>query len=162
MAFTAIASQTLTSSATGVTFSSIPGTFRDLVLVIDKVRAVNTGRTFFVRFNGSAVNYSSVYMTSNGPSGQSAFVSNNDNLRIYPFSHPAVPGQEPNYKIEIFDYQQTNKHKSVLVVSDNWDAAATRYAARWGETAAITSITVQIDSGNIVAGATFSLYGVSA
>jgi hypothetical protein len=160
-----IASQTLGSSAASVTFSSIPTTLngktlRDLVVVIDKVRAISTGRTFFMRINGSAVDYFSIYMTSNGPSGQSASVSGDDKLRLYPFSHPAVPGQEPNYRIQLFDYTQTNKHKSGLVDSDNWDVATTRYAARWGNTSAITSLSFAMDSGDIAAGATFNLFGI--
>jgi hypothetical protein len=160
-----IASQTLSSSASSVTFSSIPTTLggktlRDLVVVIDKVRAISSGRTFFMRINGSAVDYFSVYMTSNGPSGQSVAISGDDKLRLYPFAHPAVPGQEPNYMIQLFDYTQTNKHKSGLIHSDNWDAATTRYASRWGSTSAITSLSFAMDSGDMAAGATFNLFGI--
>jgi hypothetical protein len=161
MSYKAIASQTLTSSAATVTFSSIPNTFRDLVLVADRVRAVSTGRAFFLRFNGSSSNYSYTYMSTNGPSGSAQITSGDDKFRLFPFSHTAIPGQEPNYIIQIMDYAITSKHKSGVSRADSWDLAGNAYAFRWADNSAITSITLQMDSGDIATG-TFSLYGIEA
>lgn len=158
-----IASTTLSSSASIVTFSSIPSDYRDLIIVADKVRAVLSGRTFFMRINGSTSGiYNLVYMLGNGSTASSAATSGDTRHRLYPFSHPAVPGQEPTYRIQLMDYSVTDKHKSGLVRTDNWDAATIAYATRWADTSAITSVSFAMDSGDIAAGATFALYGVSA
>jgi hypothetical protein len=161
MAYKAIASQTLTSAAASVTFSGIPATYRDLILVADRVRASTTGRTFFMRLNASSSGYNYIYTSSNGSTGSTQVFTNDDKMRIFPFSHTATVGQEPNYMIQVFDYAQTNKHKPVLVSADSWDLASNRYAGRWADTGAVTSITLAMDSGDISTG-TFSLYGIEA
>jgi hypothetical protein len=62
--------------------------------------------------------------------------------------------------VSVFDFAQTNKHKSVLVRADRSAQATEMQAHRWGSTSAITSIDLFAGSGNLAAGSTFSLYGL--
>ncbi len=162
-----IASQTLTAAAASVTFSSIPTTvdgktLRDLVVVCDKLRSEISGRTFRVRLNGdTASSYSEVTMYGNGSSAVSSTAAA-DHFRFYPFNLPAVPGQEPTFIISLFDYAQTDKHKSILTRTANWDAATVATAGRYASTNATTEISFFLSADNIAAGATFSLYGIEA
>jgi hypothetical protein len=64
--YVAIAEQTLGTAAASVTFSSIPGTYTDLVLVLSVQDA--SGNTFALQFNGdTSTNYSTV-LTGTTPS----------------------------------------------------------------------------------------------
>jgi hypothetical protein len=60
--YTPLATVTLASTASSVTFSSIPATYRDLVVVHNNFGTVNNDANSNFRFNGdSGSNYSRVY-----------------------------------------------------------------------------------------------------
>ena len=71
--YTPVASQTLSASASSVTFSNIPQDYTDLVLVA--VPAGSTGSNGFFRFrlnSDSGTNYSSTYIYGDGTTAYSA------------------------------------------------------------------------------------------
>lgn len=155
-ALTAIANTTLSSASANVTFSSIVGTYRDLMLVI---QGSTTGAANVrMRFNGdTGNNYTFVFLA--GASGTQ--VSGTATLDwMYANYYANWDTSQANIIFNILDYAQTNKHKPVIVR----DNAATTYTeaivGRWISTSAITSITVNV-SGQFAAGTTLSLYGVS-
>jgi hypothetical protein len=60
--YTPLATVTLGSSASSVTFSSIPGTYRDLILIFDGTGSGTTGN-LRMTFNGSTLsNFTDVRM----------------------------------------------------------------------------------------------------
>jgi hypothetical protein len=61
---------------------------------------------------------------------------------------------------QIFDYAQTNKHKSVLGRTNRADVGVSATAARWANTAAITRVDAVNISSTFAAGTTFNLFGV--
>jgi len=154
---------TLGSAAASVTFASIPGTFRDLVLVshVLSLTGSPTAKGAFARFNAdTGTNYNSVYMYGNGSSTGSDPETNSNTLFWGAF--PAAGG---NDIWNIFDYSQTDKHKVTLGRANGHGASSWAYAGRWASTAAITSITVTSpDTGTDLfgIGSTFALYGVKA
>jgi hypothetical protein len=156
--YTPLANVTLGTAATSVTFSSIPATYRDLILIITAQRTgtpVNVG----MRFNGdSGSNYSSVYMTGTGSSSVSATVSStNFQLDLYPY--PPSSGFN-NYIVQMMDYSATDKHKPILVRVNDAGNATEASAGRWASTAAVNSLALTLSNFNT--GSTFSLYGVIA
>lgn len=156
--YTAIASQTLTSSASSVTFSSIPGTFRDLVLVAQATTTGATTRAIRLQFNSdTGSNYSVVNMSGDGSSASST-TSTTTSFTVGPCAMTIV-GQGI---MQIMDYSATDKHKSVLTRNDNAEGSLTAYAQRWANTSAVTSIYLFPNLDSFAAGSTFSLYGVSA
>jgi len=150
-ALTALATTTLASSSATVTFSSISGSYRDLYIsatLIYSGAATDVG----FRVNGGT-GTSVVYMAGNGSSPSSG--TNSDVL-----GYATSAGITET--INIFDYAQTDKHKSGLIrygAAGNFAAAA---AFRWASTSAITSLEFYLGSGTFQAGSTFSLFGVSA
>lgn len=60
-----IQSQNLTTGTT-VTFSSIPGTYEELVLVVRNVQVASSGTTLSLRVNGLTTNYAYVRSYANG------------------------------------------------------------------------------------------------
>jgi hypothetical protein len=154
--YTSLATITLGSSASSVTFSSIPATYRDLVLVVNGTLTDNTN--IRVRFNGdTGSNYSFVYAggTSSGPESAAltfAFALVGD----FGTSQSTVIGQ-------IMDYSATDKHKTVLGRGNRFSTEAVQMTAnRWANTSAITSIVVFPGLGSMNTGTTLSLYGIAS
>jgi hypothetical protein len=154
-AYTALANVTLGSSASTVTFSSISGSYRDLVLVIDATLSGAGQPT--IELNSDSGNYSMVMMGGTGSSTQSA----TDTL-IY------IGSNFSNYasftsQINLMDYSATDKHKTVLIRAGASATSVVATAARWANTAAVTSIRCRtLSASTYQAGSTFALYGVSA
>ena len=154
--YTPIASITLGSSASSVTFSSIPQDYRDLVLVAN---FADNG-SVYVRLNGdTSNNYSFVIMSSSGSASEAA-------KSFAQLGIAFVGSSERQTGIAQFlDYSATDKHKTILGRQGHTSevAAAT---ARWANTNAVTSIEVSAQQDFIStaysAGSTFTLYGIEA
>jgi hypothetical protein len=157
-AYTALANVTLGSSAATVTFSSIPATYRDLVLVATCQSAVS-GNSLILRINSDASNYSLVGARGNGSNTLST-----TSTTFYGFFTDFMSTTAPDLLMtaNFMDYSATDKHKTVLLRGNRPTIATEMSAVRWANTAAITSIQFRGDSGNLAAGSTFALYGVSA
>jgi hypothetical protein len=161
--YTPLATVTLGASASSVTFSSIPATYRDLIIV-DSSRSARVSTVDFLLFrvNGdTGSNYSRVamYNVSNTPTSVA------QTLTVFTADTRTAANSTANtFGIgvsQIMDYSATDKHKTVLIRTSapNFTYAS---ANRWANTAAITSINLFMENGNIAAGSTFSLYGVIA
>jgi len=149
--YTPLATVTLGSSASSVTFSSIPATYRDLILVITGTVATSTNLS--ISLNGdTGSNYTSVFASGNGSTSSSGTgtESSMDLARL-------ETAQRTN-KIEFMDYSATDKHTTALI------RRATLMAAhRWANTSAVTSIVIApIVATTFDSGTTFNLWGVIA
>jgi hypothetical protein len=149
---------TLGTTASSVTFSSIPATYRDLILVSKPQQTLSNTETP-VRFNGdSGTNYSQVVMFGNGSTTGSFGFGGRTNINI----GTSFTGSITQSFLQIMDYSATDKHKTTLLRVDNSADATAAGADRWANTAAITSINISVATGTFAAGSTFSLYGVIA
>ena len=151
--YIALANLTLGSADAEVEFSSIPATYRDLVLVINADTA-SSGNAGKIQINGDTTvgNYTSVRMV--GSSGGASSNTNGETIRW------EVSAASNNLIIVNFmDYSATDKHKTVLVRANANGAAVEASANRWANTNAITSFKVYYGY-NFSAGATFALYGI--
>jgi hypothetical protein len=160
--YTALATRTLTSTAASVTFSSIPATYRDLILVTEVIAGTNQGAN--VRYNSdSGSNYSTVVMRAYGASIAESG-STTDNV-IYITYSGIGSGQKCLTTFSVMDYSATDKHKTALHRS-NYTGTSTTFveamATRWANTSAITSLQFFASTGSFAVGSTFSLYGVIA
>ena len=154
-----IASTTLGSAAASYTFSSIPGIFTDLVVVIDVVGSGATRGYPAFRFNsdtGSNYSNTAVYGTGSAGSGRyssqtemylSNFISGfNSSIRFVGIAH-------------VMSYANTSVYKTALISGAN--DSVERSVGLWRSTSAITSIEVR-GSQQFGTGSTFSLFGVKA
>lgn len=162
-AITPLANLTLGSSASTVTFSSISGSYRDLMLVVANLNSSGANTSMFVRFNSdTSASYSAVRMYGDGGSPGSyassgnTFISLTDNYSISSTS-------SANFVINIMDYSATDKHKSTLVRYATPNSGTEADVYRWANTSAITTILLTSFANPAwAAGTTFALYGVSA
>jgi hypothetical protein len=157
--YTALATTTLGATAGSVTFSSIPATYRDLVIVANWPDS-SSAPFVLLRLNGdSGTNYSWVqgYADTGGPNSDSA--SSVNGIRVgYSQIDPSM------IRVQVMDYSATDKHTTVLARSDQMDSntRVSMFAGRWANTAAVTSAALVMSSGSFAIGSTFSLYGIEA
>ena len=159
--YVAIAEQTLGSAAASVTFSSIPGTYTDLVLIANTGDTTNAG--IYMQFNGdTATNYSYTRLTGDGSTATSQRSSNTAKTLVMGASI-AIPSTVTGmFTLNIMNYSNTTTYKTTI---GNESIASGGFVAKaflWRSTAAISSILLADDGGNLLAGSTFSLYGIAA
>jgi hypothetical protein len=105
--YTALANITLGSSASSVTFSSIPATYRDLIIVCDTFASGQS--SIDGRLNGDTGNsYSTVRMFGTGSSAGSDTYEGITNRYAVGITNTTRTTQI----IQIMDYSATNKHKT--------------------------------------------------
>ena len=162
--YTPLANITLGSSASSVTFSSIPATYRDLVLVIGSAKSASGNPAVVARFNSdSGTNYPYVRMTGNGSSAASASITNDTSLALA-VAFGINTSENATILLQIMDYSATEKHRPVLVRSNLAGAGVEAIAGRWANAAnAINQIELfNTSSISFATGTTFSLYGIAS
>lgn len=147
-----LATVTLASTDSSITFSSIPATYRDLIVVIGG--NADASRLAQLRFNGdSGSNYS--YVRATGP----VFSDSGTNTSTYRLAR--IGASQSTIVIQIMDYSATDKHKSLLGRSMESSSAVEMAAARWANTAAINSINFGLNAGSYQVGTRISIYGIA-
>lgn len=152
-----LASNVLSSSASSVTFSSIPSTYRDLVLVTS---ILGTSDTYFrFQFNGdTGSNYETINMAGNGSTASSSTTSSTGGYLN--FRNSSGTTERILSITSVMDYSATNKHKTSLIRANTSSLFTEAIANRWANTAAITSMLIYPQAGNFASGSTFYLYGI--
>jgi len=149
--YTALATVTLGGTASSVTFSSIPATYRDLILV---GTGTISGAVGSIRFNAdTGSNYTRVGMLGNG-SSTSSFADTSAEVFL---NNSPMTGI-----LQIMDYSATDKHKTYLHRDNNASSLVVAQAGRWANTAAITTVGIVAVGGTFSAGVTFALYGIAS
>jgi len=154
-----IATQTLGSASASVTFSSIPSTYTDLVLVATHGNNQNVDYDVYVRFNSDSTStYSRTQLVGNGSTASSSRSSNITELRFSP-SLDNTPTSMLN--LNIMNYSNSTTNKTCLSRQGHASAQTTAQVGLWRSTAAITSVVLTLQSSVLfVAGSTFTLYGI--
>ena len=168
LTYTLIASNTLSSSAASVTFSSIPATYTDLEIRYSaRSNEVDTTTVLAVTFNNSsATNYSVTRLRGSSSGAGSGFQSNVSYLYYGLFNGANTTSNTfTNGAIYIPNYTSSaNKPSSsfsVLEVNNTTDYFIDINAGLRSVTDAITSITLTSTPDQFVSGSTFWLYGIS-
>ena len=158
--YSTIATYTLTSKQASVTFSSIPSTYTDLVLVM--MVDDNTSGYDWVRFNGdSGNNYSRTMVSGNGTSASSGRTTNSSG---YDIGTGDTPPTFPLFIMNIMNYANTTTYKTFLSRFNRVSEGVQATVGLWRNTAAITSISINtpIGGADLNIGSTFTLYGIAA
>ena len=155
--YTPIATTTLGSAASSVSFTSISGSYTDIQIVFSG--AITSGfDAIGLQFNGdTATNYSRVYMAGNGSAASSSLSSSQTSSQI------GIMGTENSNSIfQIMNYSNTTTYKTALA-RGNSSANATRAGVGlWRSTSAINRIDLLAGSSTFISGSTFTLYGIAA
>jgi hypothetical protein len=156
--YTQIASTTLGSAAASVTFSSIAGTYTDLILIVAG-KDVTSYAGAQLQFNGdTGNNYSQTILYGDGAAAQSIRGSNVAQMNIGLASNTGMP----NNIFQIMNYANSTTYKTALGRGNVTDQTLRIGVGLWRNTAAITSVTALVAGDQWATGATFSLYGITA
>lgn len=151
--YTPIASITLGSNTTSVSFASIPNTYRDLVLVFNGATTASVVG-LILQFNGdTGSNYPIVVAQYDGSATSGTASTTSMELGVLTTGRGNVIAQ-------IMDYSAADKHKTVLSRGDQAGDRTRMTAGRWSNTNAINAITVATNINQMASGSTISLYGV--
>lgn len=151
--YIALATEVLTGTDSSITFSSIPGTYKDLVLTISGT--VSAFSLLKIRFNGdSGSNYGFVILDDDVTSASNA--STNYFRTGYLMTVPSY------VKVEIFDYSSTDKNTYGLShsVADRSGVNQSLCVATWLDTTAVTSM--EVFGVTFQSGTVLSLFGIEA
>jgi hypothetical protein len=152
-----IATNTLGSNTASVTFSSISGSYTDLVLVIN---GTLTGSAIkIIYFNGdTGSNYSITTMV--GVVGNSSLATG---TYAIPYIDVYNSAANPFMNIvKIMNYSNSTTYKTFLARQDAGGISMEQIAGVWRSTAAITSIRLDTSSNAFATGTTFTIYGIKA
>ena len=158
--YTPIATQTLGSAAASVTFSSISGTYTDLIIVYNGKFASANGQ-IALQFNGdTATNYSDIEL---GGNGTTAFSTKNTSQARMLLGYSASANVDNMAVLQIMNYSNATTYKTAIARNAGAGGNVSANVGLWRSTAAITSVLVFCyNSINFVAGSTFTLYGIKA
>jgi hypothetical protein len=164
--YEAIATQTLVNDTTTVTFSSIPQTYTDLIIVssaqsTQSGSSINNLRGTFNSDTGG--NYSATYLYGDGSAAGSIRETNLAIMPLGNMTQTSATYQTLNI-IHIMNYSNTTTYKTVLVRDNSASVQVEATVGLWRNTSAITQISLaRGTSPNIIkAGSTFSLYGIKS
>ena len=155
-----IASNVLSSSASSVTFSSIPATYRDLVVVAQPINTVGDTQLAMRLNSDTGTNYSRVVMGGNGSTAQSA--SNTLDRILTGYDSSMTNSQDSLFIVQLMDYSVTDKHKTLLIRGNRAAGGTDAHAVRWANTAAVNTILLYPFADSFASGSSFYLYGISA
>lgn len=155
-----IAATTGTGSSGSITFSSIPSTYTDLIVVCAARLTTSAGDLLF-EFNGdNATNYSTTYLTGTGSAASSGRFSNQ--IKTYNDINGYVDTTNSHNSItHIMNYSNTTTYKTALSRSNNAAGGVDATVSLWRSTAAITQVRIYL-SNNFATSSTFTLYGIKA
>ncbi len=162
--YTPIASVTLSSAQSSVTFSGIPQTYTDLVMVASPAQTTAGQGDIYISFNSdSGSNYSATALYGSGSAAGSTRQSNQTGIRPEYYAYPDTTVGNTTHTYHFMNYSNSTTNKTVLSRASSAPTGVDAAVGLWRSTAAITSITLTMNaSATFKSGSTFNLYGVNA
>jgi hypothetical protein len=158
-----IATNTLSSAAASITFSSIAASWTDLRLVLVAKTTAN-GATTALSFNGvpAGTVYSWTTLSGNGTSAASSANTSQDGL--YPYSASTLASTPDFYTFDIFSYTSAINKTVLTTASQDYNGSGTvnRKVGLWRSTSTITSCVLTNVGSTYAAGTIATLYGIKA
>ena len=166
MAFTyePIATYTSGSSFSNYTFTSIPSTFTDLILV-GNFGTTSGGANIALQVGNGSIdtgsNYSFTYVNGDGSTAATGRASNSAQVYI---DYSAYAGSSINatYIWQIQNYASTSVYKSISGRANTASVGTNATAGVWRSTSAINQIKVDQQSTSFLANSRFTLYGIAS
>ena len=154
-----IATHTIPSAQASYTFSSIPGTYTDLVCVIQGAIAATADNSIYWRANGdTAANYAGTRVSGNG----TVAASYRDFGATGALMGFIGSTNQSTQVVNFMNYSNATTYKTAIARSSYSSQNVGAFVGLWRNTAAITSLTFFTPSQNLNTGMTLTLYGIKA
>ena len=161
--YTPIATQTLGSPIGTVTFSSIPSTYTDLVIVVNAgipSGAQDLGMTLNNNTSTSVYSNTKLWGTGSASGSGRANGSGYTTLTSYGYLDATL---NQNTVVNIMNYSNTTTYKTILARANNAGNGTSAQVCLYQSTSAINRVDLfPLSSVNFIAGSTFTLYGIQA
>jgi hypothetical protein len=158
--YVAIATYTIPSAQASYTFSSIPSTYTDLIIVANIATTV-ADEDLYLQFNGdTATNYSVTQLRANGTTATCVSVTDSGRIGWMGYTGTTDAGLVSTMHIQ--NYANTTTYKTVLDRGSLASGWVTTAVGLWRSTSAINSIKVIAGAYSFKTGSTISLYGIAA
>ena len=156
-----IATTTLSTTASTVDFTSISGSYTDLILICSLKGTAATDLA--LRFNSdSGSNYSATQLWGNGSSTGSLRTTNQTYAAVDYYGYIESTDFTVNI-IHIMNYSNSTTYKTVLARANQAANGTNAGVALWRNTSAITTVRAMLTNAqSFASGSTFTLYGVKA
>jgi len=157
MTYFPIATNTLGSAAPSVTFSSISGSYTDLIIV--QSSQTSAGGYTRITFNSdTGSNYSNTQIYGSGTTAGTSRTTSSSYIQ----SGYSTASVQVSLIHQIMNYSNSATYKTTIMRWNDTSDTVGASVGLWRSTSAITSITLTQGSGNYNTGSTFTLYGISA
>jgi hypothetical protein len=169
-----IATTTLGSDSSSITFSAISTAYTDLVLV-SNFGVTASGNNIDLRVGNGSIdtgsNYSVTTMYQGGASGGTIYSdrsSNANTIRVAPNMGYNTTVNSNTYIASFNNYSNTTTNKTVLIRAGNPAGGSGGYPGTgafvglWRSTSAINYVSLIGNSNSFKTGSTFTLYGIKA
>jgi hypothetical protein len=163
MTYFPIATTTLGSAQATVTFSSISGSYTDLVMVANVGCSSASQRAGWQANADTSTNYSRTILYGNGTTAASDRASN-DSVAwgIFDGIGGISTTLAGNFITQFQNYSNATTYKTALTRYNAASIGTGTSVQLWRSTAAITSLVFSLSGGNWLSGSTFTLYGIAA
>jgi hypothetical protein len=158
--YDAIKTYTFATNGTTLSWTSIPNTYTDLVLVGYVKNTTGNNYETFITYNGdTAGHYSQGFVINYNAALQAGQNLNINQLRPFKSGN----SQWSSNQMNIMDYSATNKFKTSIGRTGDGTFATMLINGMWRSTSAINRIDITAESGSsFVAGTKFDLYGIAS
>jgi hypothetical protein len=161
-----IATTTISSNTTSLSFTNISSSYTDLVVICSNFTSTTAGGTIYFQFNNdTSSNYSMTEMYGNGTSAASTRLTT---TTVIPISYFITTGTTQTGQIaiaHIMNYSNSTTYKNVLARESNASDASYpgtgTMVGLWRSTAAINRIDLTNNTKTWNAG-TVTIYGIKA
>lgn len=160
--YDSIATSTVSSNTTTITFSSIPQTYTDLVLICNFKNT--TSVDMFIKFNNISTSiYSDTHLYGITGNVVGNYRQTSASLGLLDLGANGMGTALGTTIINLMNYSNTDKFKTYLSRTAFTSIHTGATSGLWRSTAAINQIDIIASSSNTIAtGGVFSLYGIKA
>lgn len=164
--YDSIATTTLSTTATSMSFNSIPGTYTDFILVWTPLHQFGDRNMYLQINNDTGLNYSTTYLAGSGSAASSGRQTGTSSILLSPGPLGSPITNPGLYVLHFMNYSNTTTNKTVL---GRYNQQGSTYngtvlqVGMWRNTSAITKIELFAGGTNaFLAGSKATLYGIKA
>jgi hypothetical protein len=164
--YDALASVTLSASASSIDFVGIPTGYKHLQVRIFARLSSNADYSAWIRLGNSAIDTGANYNwhAIRGDGSTATTLANANQTEIFAWSAGTQINNVGSVAvIDILDYQNTNKFKTIRSLGggdNNGNGYATLFSGAWRSTTAINTINITPQSSTWAQYSSFALYGI--
>jgi hypothetical protein len=158
--YESIATTTLSSTTSTITFSSISSAYTDLKIVFVNISTSGNQNASLTLNGDTGTNYTWVRFRGNGAT---ASATNSTSANRIDMSPEGTSSTIPQYiDIELLSYRSTIWKTALISCAEDrsGSGSVSRMAALWKNTSAITSLTLTCNTSTWTVGTTATLYGI--